>query len=303
MPFLTSAPRVPRALILAMWLLCASIACRPAVPARTLDGPPERIVSLAPSATEVLVSLGLADRIVGATRYCALPPEAAAAVRVGGYLDINYESILRLEPELVVLIQDHGEAAATLGELGLATVQVDQHDVSGILGSIEQIATRCGAEEEGRRLAAEVRRTLDRVAVRTGALARPSTLVVVGREAGAGSPRSVWVAGRETFYDDVLRLAGGANAAGASVAAYPELSREGLLHLDPEVIIDLLADLPERGVDLTAALDDWTGLSVLRAVRTGRVHPLDHPYAVIPGPGVVELVEDFARILHPEVGS
>jgi len=209
----------------------------------------------------------------------------------------------RLEPELVVLIQDHGEAAATLGGFGISTVQVDQHDVSGILGSIEQIATRCGVEREGRRLVAAVSRRLDLVAARTGALARPSTLVVVGREAGGGSPRSVWVAGHETFYDDVLRLAGGANAVGSSVAAYPELSREGLLHLDPEVIIDLLADLPERGVDLSAALDDWSDLSVLRAVRTGRVHPLDHSYAVVPGPGVVELVEDFARILHPEVGS
>jgi iron complex transport system substrate-binding protein len=259
-------------------------------------------VSLAPSVTEVLYELGLGGRIVGATRYCRIPAEAGVVPRVGGYLDINYESILLLEPDLVILIQDHGEAVVKLREFGIDTIQVDQHDIRGILGSIEQIATRCNAPELGQRLTARMRGSLARVAECTVQLSRPRTLVVVGRDAGTGSLRSVWVAGRTTFYDDVLRLAGGVNAAPPSIAAYPELSREGLLHLDPEVIIDLLADLSKRGLDAETALADWTGLSVLRAVKTGRLHLLDHEYAVIPGPRVVDLVESFARILHPEAG-
>jgi iron complex transport system substrate-binding protein len=280
-------------------------ACRPGAapePGPLLNDRPERIVSLAPSVTEVLLALGLGGRIVGATRYCQIPSDEGEVVRVGGFLDISYESLLRLEPDLVILIQDHGEAAARLAEFGVGTMQVDQHDVSGILGSIEQIATRCGRHREGQRLATEMRRRLERVAEETGRFARPSVLVVVGREAGNGSPRSVWVAGRTTFYDDVLGLAGGANAAPESAAAYPELSREGLLHLDPDVIIDLLADLSRRELNLESARADWSDLGALRAIRSGRLHLINHEYAVIPGPRVVDLVEDFARALHPEAG-
>jgi iron complex transport system substrate-binding protein len=123
---------------------------------------------------------------------------------------------------------------------------------------------------------------------------------VVGREAGSGALATVWVAGTETFYDDVIRLAGGINAAAPSLVAYPEVSREGLLHIDPDVIVDLLADLDERGVAGEAAAADWQEFSTLRAVRNSRVHLLEHELTVVPGPRVAELVEKVAQVLHPE---
>ena len=94
-------------------------------------------------------------------------------------------------------------------------------------------------------------------------------------------------------------MAGGINAALPSVVAYPEVSREGLYHLDPDVILDLLADLDGRGVDPSAAAADWDGLSALRAVRSGRLVTIVHDLAVVPGPRLPDLVIEVANALHP----
>lgn len=293
-------------LLAAGFVAMSAIACRaPATEPGSSElsasaPPPARIVSLAPSVTEVLFALGLGDRVVGVTSFCRYPAEAARLPQVGGYLDLNLEAIVGLDPDLVVLIQAHNAARARLEALGLPTLQVDQSDLGGILRSIEEIAARCGVAERGGELVAGIRGRLDAVEQRVAGLPRPRTLAVVGREAGSGALATVWVAGTETFYDDVIRLAGGVNAAAPSPVAYPEVSREGLLHIDPDVIVDLLADLDERGVAGEAAAADWQAFPTLRAVRSGRVHVLEHELTVVPGPRVAELVEQVAQVLHPE---
>jgi iron complex transport system substrate-binding protein len=280
--------------------------CRPA-PAQPVRGgasadaaAPTRIVSLAPSVTEVLFALGLGDRVVGVTRFCRYPADAERLPDVGGYLDLNLEAIVALEPDLVIAIQDHDAARARLEDLGLSVLQVDQESLAGILDSITTIADSCGVSECGGRLADDVRGRLHEVERRVSGLERPRVLAVVGREAGHGTLATVWVAGRKTFYDDLIGLAGGTNVAPASSVAYPEVSREGLYHLDPDVILDLLADLDDRGVDAASAASDWRDLPTLGAVRTGRVHAVVHELAVVPGPRVAELVEELARAIHPE---
>jgi iron complex transport system substrate-binding protein len=286
-------------LALAAAVALAPSACRPteaphATAGAAASAPPARIISLAPSVTEVLFALGLGERVAGVTSFCRYPPEAARLPQVGGYLDLNLEAIVALDPDLVVLIQDHDSARARLDELGVPTLQVDQADLDGILRSIGEIAARCSVPERGSELVAAIRGRLEAVERRVAGLDQPRTLAVVGREAGAGSITTVWVAGTETFYDDVIRLAGGANAVEPSPVLYPELSREGLYHVDPDVILDLLADLDERGVTAEAAAADWQQLAALRAVRSGR------ELTVVPGPRVAELVEEVAQALHPE---
>lgn len=276
--------------------VAASLGCGIAV--EPPEASPRRLVSLAPSVTEILFALGLGERVVGVTRYCDFPPEAAERTVVGGYLDPSYETIVALEPDRVLLIQDHEGTERRLAQLGLSTLRVDHHDVAGIFASIDSIAADCGVSERGE----ELRRHLDgRLAAVAAAVPEgppPRVLVVVGREAGSGSVTSAWVAGPGAFYEDVLRLAGASNACVEGMVPYPELSREGIGHLDPDIIVDIQPRLDEQGLDPARVEADWQALSEVRAVREGRVVVLTGDYMEIPGPRVVEAVETLAAAIR-----
>jgi iron complex transport system substrate-binding protein len=259
---------------------------------------PMRIVSMAPSLTETLLALDLDDRVVGVTRYC---PTVPGAVSVGGYFDPSYETILSLDPDLVIVTESHDELVRRLADLGVETLLVDQHDVSGILESIGRVATECGVPDRGQALAVRLRAELDAVSSSVSGRSRPRVLVVVGREPGTGRLGSLWAAGGDTFYNDVLALAGGVNALDASPIRYPELSVEGLFAVDPDVILDILADGGDRAVTADEAAADWRSVSELRAVREDRVHVLLDDFVVIPGPRIVETVGVFAAHLHPGI--
>ncbi len=263
--------------------------------------PPQRIVSLAPSLTETLFALGLGDRVVGVTRYCAHPPQALELPKIGGHLDPSYEALLSLQPDLVVLIPSSDEIERRLESLGVRVLRVDQHDVEGVLGSITMLAEACGVPERGAALRASVEVRLQKVALRTAGQPRPRAVVVVGHDIGGGVVRSVWAAGPDTFYDGVLRIAGGVNAIEDGLARYPELSREGLASIDPDVVLDVIAGLEDRGLSIREIHGGWLELRELRAVREGRVEVLDGDVMVVPGPRLPEMVENVARALHPEL--
>lgn len=263
--------------------------------------PPMRIVSLAPSVTETLFALGVGERVVGVTRYCDFPAEAAGRTIIGGYLDLNFEAVVGLEPDLVIGIRDSADAIERLTRLGLATLEVDQHNVAGILHSIATIGEVCAVGDRAVVLADEVQGRIDEVRRRTAGGQRPRALVVVDRAAGTGTITAVWAAGPSSFYDELLELAGGDNAIEIDFVVYPEVSAEGLLTIDPDVILEVTAELDNRGLDRQTLRVDWDNLSTLRAVRSGRVYILDQEYMVIPGPRVARIVEQFARALHPDV--
>ncbi len=278
------------------WCGCGGPGRGPAAPPHS----PRRIISLAPSVTETLFALDLGDRVVGVTRYCDFPEAALAKAKVGGFLDPSYEAIVALEPDLVIVQQDSRDAESRLHQLRIATLRVDQHDVNGILASIRTIAAACGEPARGEALGAALFSRLAGIALRTKDRPRPRALVVVGREPGV-AVHNVWVAGRGVFYDEVLELAGGTNAYAGGGGAFPEVSREGLATLDPEVILDVLPEVGRRRLDPAEVQRDWRGLGELRAVRDGRVVVLEQAFMERPGPRVVAMVETVAKALHPEV--
>ncbi len=118
---------------------------------------------------------------------------------------------------------------------------------------------------------------------------------------GAGDSAPCGPLPMSTFYGDVIRLAGGVNAISATAIRYPELSREGLIAVDPDVIVDIVADGGVRGISNEAAAADWLELGDLRAVRDDRVFVLTDDFVVIPGPRIVDTVRTFAECIHPEL--
>jgi iron complex transport system substrate-binding protein len=257
-----------------------------------------RIVSLAPSITETLFILGVMDRIVGVTRYCDFPPEALAKTEIGGYYDPNYEAIVALNPDLIIMLVEHEGPKQHLNKLGLATLVVDHRSVSGILNSIQTIGRACGVEEKAESIVADIRERINRIRQKTVGLPRSRVLISVGRNMGSGSLRDIYISGRDDFYDEMISLAGGINAYEGNVA-FPIVSGEGIIQMNPEVVIDMVPDLDRSDWDEAMVLEEWKAVSNVAAVKNGRVHVFGEGFVVIPGPRFILILEKIARALYP----
>ena len=257
-----------------------------------------RIVSLAPSVTETLFALGLGDRVVGVTRYCRFPPEALTKAKVGGYYDPNYEEIVRLRPDLVIMLAEHEAPKKHLQSLQLATLAVSHGKIAEIIRSITIIGERCGAGEKAGEIVADINRRIEKIKTRTRGLPRPRVLVSVGH--GMGSSSDLCVAGRNTYYEEILLLAGGVNAIENKTVSFPLVSAEGIYQINPQVIIDLLPETGEKGRYRETILAEWNKISAVDAVRNKRVYLVAQDYAFIPGPRFIAFLEAIALALHPE---
>ena len=263
-------------------------------------GGARRIVSMAPSVTETLYALGLGDRVVGVSRFCSYPPEVSQKPRIGGYYDPNFEAIVALRPDLVVMLEGHRQYQEAFDKLGLPTLTVRHTSIEGILESITSIGDACGAEERGRAIVEDIEARLARIDCKTAGRARPRVLFAIDRTLGTGGIEDVYVAGRDGHISRIIELAGGHNALDEGAARFPVVSSEGILNMDPEVIVDLVPGLSVTKMDPETVRADWDQLARVEAVRTGRVYVIDDDYAYVPGPRFILLVEKLARLIHPE---
>jgi iron complex transport system substrate-binding protein len=263
----------------------------------------QRIVSMAPSITETLFALGLGDRVVGVTQFCNYPPEAQKLPKVGGYHNPNLEALVALKPDLVVMLVEHQASMPALEELGLKHLAVCHQNVEGILASITTLGAALGKQKEAEKIVADILARIERVRQATAGLDRPRVMFAIARQSiGSGRLEDVTVAAADGYFDKIITLAGGQNACHDLAAPFPVISSEGLLWINPQVIIDLVPPTPPIQLDEKTILQDWQQVAGVEAVRSGRVYVLRDDFASIPGPRFILLVEKLARLLHPEVG-
>jgi iron complex transport system substrate-binding protein len=269
-----------------------------------LARPCRRIVSMAPSITETLYELGLGDRVVGVTRDCKYPPAVERVKRrsgdIGGYFDPNFEAILALKPDLIVMLKEQSNLLPAFQRLKLETLVVSHQTTDGIIESFRTIGRVCGRGAEGRQMEREFRSRVDRIRAATRDLARPRVLFVLGRTYGCGHPADLFVAADDDYIDTIIQWAGAENAYRRRGVRYPVLSAEGILRLNPDVIVDLVPPEKLQKIGRQAILDDWKELKSVKAVKDGRVLIPEGDFAFIPGPRFLELVEYLARAIHPE---
>ena len=262
--------------------------------------PTGRIVSLAPSITETLFALGVGERVVGVSRFCDWPPEVRSVPQVGGLFDPNLEKIVRLEPDVVIGLAGQPDTLWPMRKLGLPLVVVEHRSIDGLLESIRVLGTTCGAEAQAERLLQDIQSRLEAVGRRVSGRPRPRVLVSVQRTVGTGRIENIYIAGREGHLGRIVQWAGGDSAVPTSWAAFPTVSSESLLRLDPDVILDLVPGFCTAQIPREQILADWQSLDGLRAVREGRVYVLDEDFVFRPSPRFVLMVEKVARLLHPE---
>lgn len=253
---------------------------------------PQRIVSLAPSNTELLFALGLADRVVGVDKYSNYPPEATQKPQISDYSSTNLEQVVATEPDLILAagITSRDVIAAFEGR-GLTVVVLNPPTLDGVFGNISLLGQV--ADVSGN--AAKVRGDLEgRLATLTARLATASTKPRVFFELDA---TQFFTVGPKSFIDDLIARAGGANIAADAATAYPKLSAEQIIAKNPEVII-----LSDEGygatVESVGTRPGWAGIS---AVENSRVVGIDPDLTNRPGPRVLDALEQLARAIHPEL--
>ena len=253
--------------------------------------PVRRIVSLSPSLTETLYSLGLQDRLVGDTDYCDYPPDAKTKTRVGDTINPSIEQIAALHPDLVLVTKlNRLETVHSLDTLGISSYATDPHTVDEIITSSKKLADVLGAPEAGAAVASVMQHHLADLQERLGTLPPKRVLFAVWTE-------PLISIGKATFIADALRRAGAVSIVDSS-QDWPQVSLEEVARLQPDFLVFAVShsESVPHDVEALAGLPAW---GIIDAVRNRR-------YAVIsdavnrPAPRIVEAIEDLARQLHPE---
>lgn len=262
---------------------------------------PRRIVSTAPSATEILFALGLGDRVVGVTTYCDYPPEATKKTKIGTYLQPNFELMLSLKPELVVVVKNPVKFAERMQAVGMKTLELAEETIPGIAESIRRVGDAAGVPDRATRLNRQISDGLAAIRQRTSSRPKRRVMLIIARSPGRIG--GLMAAGRESFMNELIAAAGGENVFADAPGSYPKVSLEEVLARNPEVIIDMgqMAETANASEQMAAVVAAWREIGSLRAARDGRVFVVPSDVFVVAGPRVVEAADQLARMLHPDL--
>jgi len=281
---------IQRLLIITLFILITASYC-------FSDNSPKRIVSLSPNLTQVIYALGDLDSVVGVTVYDEFPLEVVDLPKVGGWINPNYEAILALKPDLVVIMKDQDISFGDkLRELGLETFTAKSNDsISDILQSITDLGQMLDKEEQAQKLTGHIKTNLDQINEKNKNSSKKSVLLVVGRN--PGSLEDIYVIGTNNYINELIELAGGENIIKNERNAL-KITKESIFSLNPEVIIEINHLKSDREAQI---LEIWKSLKQVDAVKNNQVYVLSSKVLLHPSQRIVEGAQILVDILNPEI--
>jgi iron complex transport system substrate-binding protein len=260
-----------------------------------LETIPQRIISLAPSNTEILFALGLEDKLIAVTDYCKYPPEAETKPSIGGFSNPNIEQIIALAPDLVLASSAGADTfQAQLEDKGVKVVSLDPKTIDQTLESITLTGKVTGKEAEARQMVADLDKQIKAITDRTAALpesGRPKVFYPVWHD-------PLMAGGLGTMHHEMIVTAGGIDIA-ADLDGYAVISIEVVLQENPDILI-----AGTHGDAATLMLDflqNDPSLANTTARQTNSIYSIDDGPVRQPGPRVAEGLEMIAEIIHPEL--
>lgn len=262
----------------------------------TIDKEPQKIVSLAPSNTEILFALGLGENVVGVTDFCDYPAEAKTKPKMGG-IKPSLEKIVATQPDLVLAIAETAgapEIATKLEGLKVKVIVLGPKNLDDIMASIELVGQATGREDQAAILVADIKSKVD------GVIAKAKTATSKPRvmyELDATDPAKPYTPGPGSFMDALIGMAGGSNIAADAKMQWAQLSLEEVVKKDPEIII-----LGDANYGVTPdQVKQRPGWSNITAVKNGNVKPIDDNLVSRPGPRIGDGLQALAKLIHPEL--
>jgi len=252
---------------------------------------PRRIVSFAPSITEIIFAVGREDRLKGVSRFSDFPPEATRLPSVGSYIRLDLEKIVALRPDLCFATKDGNpkDVVARLSALGIPVYAVHPKDLESVMRTIRRIGDLLNA---GSKADAVIQQMQSRISHVTSVVSKASRRPGVFFQIGISPIVSV---GESTFINELIELAGGINLA-KGPTPYPRFSHEQVLAMAPDVLI---ITSMARGGRFEAVKREWGRWPSIPAVRNHRILTVDSNLFDRPSPRLVDALEILARLIHP----
>ncbi|MGQ9588170.1 MAG: ABC transporter substrate-binding protein [Thermoplasmata archaeon] len=256
-----------------------------------LGGIPDRIVSAAPTPTEILFAVGAGSQVVGVDDYSDYPAEAAALPKVGSYT-LNIEAIIALDPDLIVSSDLVPLAQLEqLSDRGIPYVIFADRTLEDVFKTIRLAGVITGHVEDADELAASLEARVEAVTNKTlaGGVTKPKVYVEY---------YPMWTYGPGSFGDDLIMLAGGINIAHNTSSEYPQVSNEFVIAQDPEVIVYTTGVMSTTTKESIVSRPGWSDIS---AVENDKIFTIDDNLLSRYGPRIVDGLEELAAIIHPEL--
>lgn len=260
-----------------------------------LPAQPDRIVSLAPNLTEILFALGLGEKVVAVSSDSDFPPAAAEKTKVGTFWQPNTEAVIDSRPDLVITLwfEQQRSVAESLKRVGYPVLTLKIQKIEELLTAIEEIGAAVGAQERAAQLVKHIVNRVRGLQSELGSRPRVKVLWVVQTE-------PLRVAGRDTFVNELIQLAGGENAIGPTLSQYPQIGTEELLACGAEVIIQSAMGKTDMAGQQRAAQIFWSRWASLPAVKNNRIHVVEPDTILRLGPRLCSGLEMIANCLHAE---
>jgi len=265
----------------------------------TINSSPKRIVSTAPSNTELLFALGAGDLVMGVTRYCDWPPVVVDKVKrneialIGGYADPSLEAVVSLTPDLVLAATDlQFEFVSTLQKRGMVVIALNPKNLDGIIRNIALVGTICGKASAADKLIDNLQRRSSYITNRvTAASSKPKVYYELWYD-------PLMSFGSNTLADELITKAGGENIFRDSPTMYPIVNSEMVIQKNPDMIV-----VPEGYMGGVAKTDfeKRAGWKTIKAVKEGEIYTINENLVIRPGPRICDGLENFASIIHPEL--
>lgn len=257
---------------------------------------PQRIISLAPSNTEILFALDLGDKVVGVTEFCNYPAEVLDKEKVGGFYTPDIEKIITLQPDLILAGSIHAkEVIPALEEGGLTVFALAPENLDGILKDIEVVGKITGKEKEAFKLITQLEERIEAITDKTERLKpqeRPRVFFITWHD-------PLKSMGSKSFPHELIEKAGGVNIFQDVEERNFQVEFETVVYCDPQVIIVTVGHAAGEAKAFEWAKEE-PRLKVTEAGKNSRIFPLDTGLTRC-GPRAVDALEEFAKFIHPEI--
>lgn len=263
----------------------------------TLAEPAQRIVSLAPSATEILYAVGAGDQMVGRDSFSNYPEEALSLADVGGSMgDYSNESIAALNPDLVIAAEiNTADQVKALEDLGITVYYIaNPNSLDDLFSTLVTVGQMTGHEGEAQSLSDSLKQKVQSL---QETISKASTTPVVFYELDGSDPAKPWTSGPGTFMDQLIKMAGGVNVGSSLQSSWAQISVEELLVQNPDIIL-----LGDGNYGVTAdQVAERPGWSEINAVKEDKIYSFNDDLVSRAGPRLVEGLETLAKLIHPEL--